>query len=332
MTTRNLTDKFLKFRNAVHTYQNVQSVLSLDNKKQKNTGTGIFSDDDIEEQDLLENDNFSTQNTHNTVLSIPIPPKYMDLIEEINYQISDIEKQMNYLEELHNKHLSIDFGDSIEQEHTIQILTSKISKMFFSCEKQIKKFGVNLQENSSGLDSNETVQRNIQISLAKKLRDLSNNFRQKQNIYLQEMKKREERLKEFGNDDDELKKFTLEDSTTDEDEFLYQDKGFTENQKSRVKLKKRMIEDRTQEIQNIVQSISGLAEIMKDLSVLVIEQGTLIDRIDYNIEQVVEHTQEALEEHRKANKYQKAFRMNLCILFLFVVVTILVIVIIFKKK
>lgn len=45
-------------------------------------------------------------------------------------------------------------------------------------------------------------------------------------------------------------------------------------------------EERDREVQNILQSINDLGQIMKDLSVLVIDQGTILDRIDYNMDQV----------------------------------------------
>jgi len=43
---------------------------------------------------------------------------------------------------------------------------------------------------------------------------------------------------------------------------------------------------RDHEINSIVESIEELSQIFKELAVLVIDQGTVLDRIDYNMEQV----------------------------------------------
>lgn len=45
---------------------------------------------------------------------------------------------------------------------------------------------------------------------------------------------------------------------------------------------------------------------MKDLSTLVIDQGTILDRIDYNMEQVATAVEEGVKELQKADKHQKA--------------------------
>ncbi|KAI3698958.1 hypothetical protein L2E82_42898 [Cichorium intybus] len=51
---------------------------------------------------------------------------------------------------------------------------------------------------------------------------------------------------------------------------------------------------------------------MKDLSVLVIDQGTIIDRIDYNIQNVVVSVDEGLKQLQKAERNQKQGGMVMC--------------------
>lgn len=46
------------------------------------------------------------------------------------------------------------------------------------------------------------------------------------------------------------------------------------------------IKSRDEEIQRIAKSVAMLATVFKEVADMVIDQGTLIDRIDYNMEQV----------------------------------------------
>lgn len=48
-----------------------------------------------------------------------------------------------------------------------------------------------------------------------------------------------------------------------------------------------MVAERDEEIRKIAESIQELSTIFKELAVLVIDQGTILDRIDFNMEQVL---------------------------------------------
>ena len=51
-----------------------------------------------------------------------------------------------------------------------------------------------------------------------------------------------------------------------------------------------------------------MAQIFKDLNQLVIEQGTIMDRIDYNMDQAVTKVREGLQQVVKAEEYKKSNR------------------------
>ncbi|MFS7937719.1 putative target SNARE coiled-coil domain, syntaxin/epimorphin [Helianthus anomalus] len=57
--------------------------------------------------------------------------------------------------------------------------------------------------------------------------------------------------------------------------------------------------EREKEIQQVVELVNELAQIMKDLSVLVIDQGTIVDRIDHNIQNVAASMDEGLIQLQK---------------------------------
>lgn len=74
---------------------------------------------------------------------------------------------------------------------------------------------------------------------------------------------------------------------------------------------------KNEEINTLVKSINDLAGIFNDISVLVVEQGTILDRIDHNIYEAKEHVVEAnkhltiVEEKEKSKKAQACIKCQL---------------------
>ncbi|CAI5965990.1 unnamed protein product [Closterium sp. NIES-65] len=106
---------------------------------------------------------------------------------------------------------------------------------------------------------------------------------------------------------------------------------FEERQLLRVRQMENVTAEREKEIQEIVQSVHDLAQIMKDISVLVIDQGTIVDRIDYNIQNISANVDKGVEELKKAEKTQKQSALIFCILVLVVAVLALFVILILKK-
>ena len=79
-----------------------------------------------------------------------------------------------------------------------------------------------------------------------------------------------------------------------------------------------------EEIMKIAKSIEELAQIFRELAVLVIDQGTILDRIDYNMENALENVKQGVKEIEKAEEHQKNSLSVKCIMLLVILIGIMV--------
>lgn len=93
----------------------------------------------------------------------------------------------------------------------------------------------------------------------------------------------------------------------------------------------KMAEHREHEVIKIVKSISDLHDIFKDLGQMVQEQGTVLDRIDFNVEQTQTRVTEGYKQLQKAEMYQRKNRKMHCILILASVTLVMMVLLIFTK-
>lgn len=91
-----------------------------------------------------------------------------------------------------------------------------------------------------------------------------------------------------------------------------------------------IVNQRDEEVIRIAKSIEELAQIFKELAVLVIDQGTILDRIDFNMEQVIDNTHQGLKQLEKAEEHQKNATAFRCIIVLVILIVVMVAVLIGK--
>ncbi len=107
--------------------------------------------------------------------------------------------------------------------------------------------------------------------------------------------------------------------------------GLTDEQMEALANATTSVEDRDQEIQHIARSIEELAEVFKELNVLVVDQGTLLDRIDHNVDMTLDTVKEGVKHLESAEKSQKSARPMWCIAALMALIIIMIVIIAVRK-
>ncbi|XP_063686858.1 syntaxin-16-like isoform X2 [Bolinopsis microptera] len=245
-----------------------------------------------------------------------LPPAFTDELTSIEFEMSDIRRKMTHLESLHGDHLRNAFDDDREKENEIEILTKQITRGFHKCQNSIKLIGQRARNSST---QQLRMATNIMSSLASTLQEESSDFKKLQSDYLNRLKGREERERMLGVGDD------YQDLFGGDDDQEYIDSKFTNQQIQMVEQNSRQVEQRDEEIRRIVESIAELQSIFSDLAGLVADQGTVLDRIDYNMEQTVVKVEDGYQELIKAEKHQKRGRKCIFIIFLALVILCMVV-------
>jgi syntaxin 16 len=92
------------------------------------------------------------------------------------------------------------------------------------------------------------------------------------------------------------------------------------------------IAQREREIEDIAQGIIDLSNIFQELQTMVIDQGSMLDRIDYNVENMTTEVKQADKELKVATGYQKKSTKRKIILLLVLIVAGMFILLMLKPK
>ena len=275
------------------------SFLFVENKAAK-----LLNFDQIELQDL----SYNLDNSN-----------YVESYKQVNNILEDLLTNFASLKSFQQERIKPKFIDEeIENkrlDREINKLILKMMKKIKFCEALIKMIKNQKNEKNTIL---EKVKYNIKMFLIEKIQNFSNEFRKNQQQYLKYLKDmgissntnndNEKSIDQFNELDDEKKNFLY----TQEDDKYQQ------------------IKKRDEDISVLAKSIDELSGIFKDLQNIVQEQGTILDRIDYNINISYENSQQGLKYIKKAEEHQNESCFRNVILLLYIIIFIEAILIISK--
>ncbi|XP_013783087.1 syntaxin-16-like [Limulus polyphemus] len=308
MAVRSLTEVFVLMRNNALQSRHIFSEQALDDQ------SALVPHSDVEKGNTSLRD--SKQ-----------PPMWVDGIEEVEYEMTKIRQKMKELITLHEKHLTRPtLDDSTAEEREIEVLTKAITRIFTHCQRLIHQIG----SRSRGASLQESrVNKNVVVSLVGALQDLFVTFRSAQGSYLKNLRSREERSEQF---------FTTPLSPMIDGGFgdnllmdqMFEQK-FSQEQLLQIDNNSYVVDQREKEIAHVVQSIAELNEIFRDLATIIADQGTILDRIDYNLENVQTQVHQGLQKLQRAESYQRKNHKMMCILVLAATTVFLIVLLVALK-
>ena len=272
-------------------------------EKADNKNTKLLNYDQIELQDI----SYNLDNSN-----------YVESYKKVNNILDELLTNFASLKSFQQERIKPKFVDEDIQnkkiDGEIDKLIIKMMKKIKFCEALTKMIKEKKSEVNTSL---EKVKNNIKIFLTTKIQNFSNEFRQNQQQYLKYLK--DMGIIIYSNEDKNNKSGSLLNDNDDEKKnFLY-----TKDDDVNIQIKKR-----DEDIDILVKSINELSGIFKDLQNIVQEQGTILDRIDYNINISYENSQEGLKNLKKAEQHnnESCFRNAILLLFFIIFVeTILII-------
>ena len=158
------------------------------------------------------------------------------------------------------------------------------------------------------------IKTNLQQALVEKIKEFTRKFKVNQEIYTK-------KYKDLVGEDDptfEINNFIKEEENNQVNNFLMTDNS---NQ---------ILKKRDTELSRLLTSVNDLSSIFKDMQTLVMEQGSILDRIDYNIDLASTNVEKGKNSLIKANEYHKNNCFRNVIIVLIVCIFIEALMLIFK--
>ncbi|KAK5627281.1 hypothetical protein RRF57_002996 [Xylaria bambusicola] len=277
-----------------------------------------------------------------------LPPRWADISDEVTDLLADVARKSQTLERLHQKHVLPGFNDEEAkraEEGEIERLTQSITKGFHDCHRciqRIEKMVREGQQTGTMTRAEEVMAKNIQINLASRVQEASAGFRKKQSAYLKKLRGMSGLGAASPGGDRSTTPLGVPSATSyAADPSLLEsdaDRSYSQSALQQTTAQRLLhsndavILQREREIEDIAQGIIELSDLFRDLQNMVIDQGTMLDRIDYNVERMATDVKAAEKELVVASGYQKRSTKRKLILLLILLIAGIIILLALKPK
>ncbi|XP_071415335.1 syntaxin-3 isoform X1 [Pithys albifrons albifrons] len=225
--------------------------------------------------------------------------EFFSEIEETRQNIDKISENVEEAKKLYSLILSAPIPEQ-KTKDDLEQLTTEIKKMANSVRNKLKSMERNIEQDEERSSADLRIRKSQHSVLSRKFVDVMTKYNEAQVDFRERSKGRIQRQLEITgkNTTDE----ELEEMLESGNPSIFTS-GIMDSQISKQALSE--IEGRHKDIVRLESSIKELHDMFVDIAMLVENQGSMIDRIENNMDQSVGFVERAVADTKKAVKYQK---------------------------
>lgn len=246
--------------------------------------------------------------------------------EEISQNTHKIDQLNGELDKLHKQALlAANPEESGDASAKIEVITAKVNQysnknrnMLKAIERENEQLREIAPSGSGHMRMRESKHRALAtsfLSVTKKLQKMQQNYRDK---YRQQLE-RQYKIVNPNATAEEISQIT-------NDESGAQAKIFASAVKEDSKKTLSQMKDRFQDMKTIEKNILELHQLFLDLQTLVVEQGDMLNRIEFNVDKTVDYTEEAAQDMKQAVEYQKSIWKKKWVIVVLIIVGVVILI------
>ncbi|SCN63584.1 SNARE protein, putative [Plasmodium chabaudi adami] len=318
------------YRNITNKYFDCRREIKRKRNRFKLSAYEELYDNDSGRENLLKNEDIEMQEES------MLPPYWIETTEECTEDINNIKTKLLELQRLQKNKLYNVLNNDEKLSEEISQMSTDITMLIKKCEQKI-----HMISNDSNYDVNnenyiiEKLKKNAKSSLISQLQYISKSFQKKQNNYIKEYKKLTNNCDQVEQYQNDTPHKTYKQQNSDlfmqgiiNEEYNMHEQQSLYEQPNQVNLLN--INKRNSDLQQIANTVIDLHNIFKELSVMLVDQGSLLDQIDYNIDMSLDKSEKGLYQLKKLEKEENGKIAARCVSFLTTLIFVLLILIILK--
>ena len=177
--------------------------------------------------------------------------------------------------------------------------SSEIAKLLKELERMVK---TGVKPSAEANPDEQRAALGCQKHLVTNLNVLVNSFKDGQTLYAEQVKRHDAKAKKFQN----LGTTEVQERLEREDRIAeYMEMGYSQVEIQELLTLDQQAQEQNNEVQAILASVKELHEMFTEMNDLIMEQGTVLDRIDYNLTSAVKKLDKGNEQLKKAREHQK---------------------------